>query len=218
MRSYCDTLGSPYLVLETPAKYVVNQENLKNAIDFFSSLNLDGLRLVWEYRAPVTQTVIDLMQDFGIIPCVDLSRQSPSYNLDVTYSRLFGKGQHNIYQFTDDELAEIDQKAQETNSKTVILSYHGARMNTDAIRFRHYKNTGKFLPVTAYVGVDSAKAVLAEDATFPATKTELKAEQGWKVIDITSDKRVHLAEVLEKIPNRTYSNIEDVTKELREIF
>jgi uncharacterized protein YecE (DUF72 family) len=216
MRSYCDILDSPYLVLETSPKYVINQENIKGARDFFSSLNLDGLRLVWEYRAPVTQTLIDLMQNFRIIQCVDLSKQSPSYNLDVTYSRLFGKGQHNIYQFTDDELAEIDQKAQGTNSKTVILSYHGLRMNTDAARFKHYKETGSFLPVTAFTGIDSAKAVLAEDTTFPATKVELKAEQGWKVIDLTPDRRVHLDEVLDKVPDKTYSNIADVIKELRD--
>jgi uncharacterized protein YecE (DUF72 family) len=218
MRSYCNTLSSPYLVLETPAKYEINQENAKDAWDFFFSLNLDGLRLVWEYRAPMTQTVIDLMQNFRIIPCIDLSMQSSNYNLDVTYSRLFGKGQHNIYQFTDDELAEIDQKAQETNSKTVILSYHGTRMNTDAARFLHYKSTGKFLPATAHTGFDSAKAVLAEDATFPATKTELKAEQGWKVIDVTPEKRVHLSEVLNKIPDKTYSNLEEIIKELRMLF
>ena len=158
------------------------------------------------------------MQNFGIIQCVDLSRQRPSYNLDITYSRLFGKGQHNIYQFTDDELSEIDKKAQETNSKTVILSYHGARMNTDAARFKHYKGTGNFLPVTAYTGIDSAKAVLSEDATFPATKAELKAEQGWKVIDINLDRRAHLAEVLDKIPDKKYSSLEDVIKELKAVF
>ena len=55
--------------------------------------------------------VIDLMQNFGIIQCVDLSKQNPCFNLDIAYSRLFGKGKHNVYQFTDDELAEIDQKS-----------------------------------------------------------------------------------------------------------
>ncbi len=188
----------------------------KGCTGFFSSLNFNGLRLVWEYRAPITQKIMDLMEDFGIIQCVDLSRQYPSYDPDVAYSRLFGKG-NNIYQFTDDELAEIDQKAQETNSKTVILSYR-ARMNTDAARFLHYKGTGKFLPVTAYTGVDSARAVLSEDATFPSTKAELKAEQDWKVIDITPEKRAHLAEVLEKIPDKKYSNLEDVITELRAVF
>ncbi len=71
---------------------LVNQQSITDARDFFSSSNLKGLRLVWEYRAPFIQTVIDLMQDFGIIQCVNLSRQNPRYNLDVTYSRLFGKG------------------------------------------------------------------------------------------------------------------------------
>ena len=76
MRSYCDILNSPYLVLETPVKYEITQSNVKDVEDFFSSLHLEGVRLVWEYRAPVTQAVIDLMRYFGIIQCVDLSRQS----------------------------------------------------------------------------------------------------------------------------------------------
>jgi uncharacterized protein YecE (DUF72 family) len=122
MRSYCDILGSPYLVLETPSKYVIDEENVKNVRDFFSSLNLNGLRLTWEYRAPITKTVVDLMEDYDIIQCVDLSKQRPSYNLDVTYSRMFGKGQHNIYQFTDDELAEIDKKPKKQTQRP--LSYH----------------------------------------------------------------------------------------------
>jgi uncharacterized protein YecE (DUF72 family) len=218
MQRYCYILGSPFLVLETPARYLVTKENATDAHDFFSSLQTAGLRLVWEYRAPITQTVIDMMQNFGIVQCVDLSKQSPSYNLDVTYSRLFGKGQHNIYQFTDVELAEIDHKAKQTHSKTVVLSYHGARMSTDAARFKHYKETGKFLPVTSYTGADSAKAVLAEDATFPTTKGELKSDQGWKVIDLTPDKRLHLSDVLEKIPNKNYCNLEEVVKELRAVL
>ena len=90
IRTYCDLLSSPFLIFETPAKYVINQENAKEVRDFLSSLNLNGLKLVWEYRAPVTQIAVDLMKDFDIIQCVDLSRQKPSFSLDVTYSRLFG--------------------------------------------------------------------------------------------------------------------------------
>ncbi|MGA3060172.1 MAG: DUF72 domain-containing protein [Candidatus Bathyarchaeia archaeon] len=217
-RSYCDVLRSQYLVLETPAKYVIESENLHRAKDFFSSLNLDGIKLVWEYRAPMTPTVTNLMEDFGIIHCVDLSKENPSYNSDVTYSRLFGKGQQNIYQFADSELVEIDQKAQATRSKTVILSYHGVRMNSDAVRFKEYKRTGSFIPVTAFTGADSAKAVLAEDAKFPITKSELIVEQGWKVIDASQDRRVHLSEVLIKIPDKTYSSLNEVMSELRVVI
>jgi len=218
MRAYCDALRSQYLVLETPPNYIINQENLQSAKKFFSSLNLKGIRLIWEYRAPITQTITNLMQDFGIIHCIDLSKENPSYNLDVTYSRLFGKGQHNIYQFTDEELKEIDQRSQDTNSKIVALSYHGLRMNTDAARFKQHKITGGFMPVTSFIGVESAKAVLAEDAKFPITKPELIVEQGWKVIDASQDRRIHLSEALSKIPDKTYSSLEQVMTELRVIL
>jgi uncharacterized protein YecE (DUF72 family) len=218
MQHYCKILNSTFLVLETPPAYSINKENVKNVKDFFSQLNTQGLRLVWEYRAPINQTVIDLMQNFEIIQCVDLSKQNPCCNLDITYSRLFGKGMHNIYQFTDDELAEIDQKAEQTHSKTIVLSYHGARMNTDAARFKHYKDTGKFLPITSYTGADSAKAILSEDAQFPATKSELTFDQGWKVIDVDSEHRAHLSEILEKIPDKTYWGLEEVITELRAVI
>jgi uncharacterized protein YecE (DUF72 family) len=218
MRKYCNILNSPYLVLETPATYLVNKKNEKETRDFFSSLSINGLRLVWENRAPITQTVVGIMEDFGIINCVDLSKQKPSFDLDVTYSRLFGKGQHNLYQFNDYELVDIERKAQDTDSKTIILSYHGARMNSDAARFKHYKGSGIFLPVTAYTGIDSVKAVLSEDITFPISKAELNAKQGWKVVDLTPDRRVHLSGVLANLPEKSYSSLDEVIKELRAAF
>jgi hypothetical protein len=197
---------------------VISQENSGEARDFFSSLSLKNVRLVWEYRAPINPTVINLMQDFNIVQCVDLSKEKAAFNLDVTYSRLFGKGPYNLYQFTDDELVEIGQNAQETTSKIVILCYHSARMYTDASRFKRYKDTGKFLPVTDYFGVDSARAILAEDTKFPISKSGLKVDQGWKVIDLSVEKRVHLSEVIEKLPDKTYSNLEDVIEELRAVL
>jgi uncharacterized protein YecE (DUF72 family) len=218
MKAYCNSLNSPYLILQTPPKYVIIQENFVETRDFFSSLNLKNIRLVWEYRAPITPIITDLMRDFNIIRCVDLSKGKAEFHSDVTYSRLFGKGKHNLYQFTDDELSEIDQNAQETKSKTVFLSFHSARMYTDASRFKRYKDTGKFLPVTNYIGVDSAKAVLAEDAKFPTSKSALKVDQGWKVIDLTHDKRVHLSDVIDKLPDKTYSNIDDVINDLKAVL
>jgi uncharacterized protein YecE (DUF72 family) len=210
MVTYCRLLDSPFLVLETPASYILDQDTVNSAKDFFSSATSSGVRFVWEIRAPVTKQAIDLMADFNIIHCVDISREKPADWQDVGYTRLFGKGKHNIYQFTDQELQEIDKNAQETKAKIVALSYHGARMNTDALRFKAYKLTGTFLPVTTYTGVDSARAVLSEDTVFPATKQSLISDQGWKVVDLTAEKRVHLSELLSKIPEKTYSSLEEV--------
>ncbi len=212
--AYCGILEAPFLVLETPSQYVMNQENVESARNFLSSLNLRGVRLVWEIRAPITSEATDLMRDLNIVHGVDLSKEEPSFHSDVIYSRLFGRGKHNIYQFTDEELFEIDRKIAGGKTRIAALSYHGIRMNADAARFMQYKKTGKFMSVTPYAGIESAKAVLSEDAHFPASKKGLIEQQGWKVVDLTSDKRVHLSELLSDIPDKTYRDLNEVVKAL----
>jgi uncharacterized protein YecE (DUF72 family) len=214
MVTYCRILGSPFLVLETPASYVLDKVSISVAKDFFASVCLNGVRLVWEIRAPITEQALGLMRDFDIIHCVDISKNKPSDWNDMGYTRIFGKGKHNIYQFTDQELLEIDKNASESKVKVVALSYHGARMSTDALRFAHFKKTGIFLPVTAYVGLDSARAVLSEDAVFPSSKQLLISDQGWKVVDLTIEKRVHLSELLTQIPEKTYKSLNEVLNAL----
>jgi uncharacterized protein YecE (DUF72 family) len=214
MIAYCGVLRAPFLVLETPASFVLTREVLWEAREFFGSLNLKGVKLVWEVRAPLTGEAVGLMKDFNMVHCVDLSRETPSFSSDVVYSRLFGKGKHNIYQFTDEELVDIDRKAQGIGSKGVTLSYHGARMYSDAARFVGFKKTGKFVPVTAFVGVDSVRAVLSEDAVFPSSKAELIEHQGWKVVDVSLDRRVHLSDLLSRISERTYADVAEVSAAL----
>jgi uncharacterized protein YecE (DUF72 family) len=218
MVTYCAVLDSPFLVLETPARYVMNQEAMERARTFFSSANLRGVRLVWEVRAPVTAAVIDLMQDFNVIQCVDLLKETPSAESDIVYTRLFGKRKHNLYQFTDSELLAVDQEIESVNPRIAALSYHGVRMNTDAARYMQYKKTGTFIPVTSFTGVDSARAVLSEDAQFPLSKSELIEKQGWKVIDLSVDRRVRLSELLSKVPNKTYDCIDEIAEALEAII
>lgn len=145
---------------------------------------------------------------------IDRSRETPAFKSDVVYSRLFGKGKHNIYQCTDEELEEIDQKIVKSEAKIVVATFHGLRMNTDDARLKAYKEKGAFLPVTSFTGVDSAQAVLSEDAQFPSTKAELIKHQGWKVIDLETDKRIRLSELLSKLPEKVYYSIEEVVHEL----
>ena len=101
-----------------------------------------------------------------------------------------------------------------SEAKTVALSYHGVRMYTDAIRFAQFKKNGEFLPVTQFTGVASAIAVLAEDAKFPATKQQLVEDKGWKVFDAAVDKRLHLSDWLNRIPDQTYCDVDEVAKAL----
>ena len=218
MKIFCSILESPFLVLETPASYVINYEEAKEAKDLFSSFNFRGVNLVWEIRAPITEEALDLMRDFNMIECVDLSVKAPSVESDIVYSRLFGKGKHNIWQFTDDELLAIDHEVESIKPRIAALSYHGVRMNMDAARYMHYKKTKTFVPITDFTGVDSARAVLFEDAPFPISKSGLIENQGWKVVDLTLDKRVHLAELLANIPDKTYNSVDEVAEALEDVM
>jgi len=218
MVTYCNILDSTFLVLETPASYVINHNEAKKVRDLFSSFSFRGVNLVWEIRAPVTKEALELMRDFNMIECVDLSIKTPSVESDILYSRLFGKGKHNIYQFADDELLTIDHEVESINPRIAALSYHGIKMNMDAARYMQYRKNRAFVPITAFTGVDSARAVLFEDAEFPLSKSELIENQGWKVIDLTLDKRVHLAECLANIPDKTYNSVDEVAEALEEII
>jgi uncharacterized protein YecE (DUF72 family) len=214
MTTCCTILDAPFLVLETPPSYVLNQNGIGAVKDFLSSINLKGVRLVWEIRSLVTAELAKTMQDLGIVHCVDLSREEPSFQSDVVYTRLFGKGKHNIYQFTDDEIEEIDHKILKSEAVVAAVSYHSIKMATDAMRMMQYKKTGEFLPVTAFTGADSVRSVLSEDAKFPYTKKDLIEHQGWKVVDLTSEKRVHLSDLLSKIPEKTYNSVDEVVQVL----
>lgn len=210
----CKILDAPFLHLLTPANYPLDNRKIRQARDFFSTATWKGVQLAWEVRSTITPKLGDLMRDMGIVNSVDLSREKSPQKTDIIYTRLFGKGRHNIYQFTDEELIEIDQKILKAEAKTAIITYHGVRMNSDASRFKHYKETGRFLSVTAFTGIDSISSVLEEDAKFPCTKTELVKHQGWKVVDLTMDRRVHLSEIFSKLHEKTYGNIQEVIKEL----
>jgi uncharacterized protein YecE (DUF72 family) len=218
MVNYCNILDSPFMILETPASYVISHEEAKNARDLLFSFNFRDVNLVWEIRSPLTEEALNLMQDFNIIECVDLSIKTPSVESNTVYSRLFGKGKHNVWQFTDNELLNVDHEVENINPQIAALSYHGVKMNMDAARYMQYKKTGEFVPITDFTGVDSARVVLAEDTMFPLSKSALIENQGWKVIDLTLDKRVHLAELLVNIRDKTYNSVDEVAEALEEVM
>jgi len=56
--------------------------------------------------------------------------------------------------------------------------------------------------------------VLSEDAVFPSSKQSLINDQGWKVVDLTTEQRVHLSDLLSKIPERNYGSVNEVINAL----
>lgn len=220
MKQICTVLNAPILHFQTPSKFTFTENSINGFRDFLSSVNLGKLRLALEIRgtpsSDLPSKLLKTMQDFNIIHCVDVSKdETPAYKSDILYSRLFGKGPHNVYQPTDEELVQIDKKASSGNFQKIVLSFHFVRMYKDAARLKTYKEKGEFPQITKYVGLASLEDVLKEDAKFPSEKQALIQDQGWKLFDLTEDKRVYIGDFLEKLPEQTYNNINEVIATLK---
>lgn len=218
MVNICRILNSKFLVLVTPATLNFTPKKIESIRDFFDGLNLKGVRLVWEVRRRTDEAlsthIISLMQDYNVIHCVDFSREDPVTDSDTVYSRVFGKGEHNLYQFTDEELLEVDRRITSKERDEAVISFHNVKMYKDAARYKIYKQRKRFPLVTGVTGRQSLQKVLTEDATFPSTRQELIKAQGWKVIDLTDKKRAHAHVLLERLPDRCFRSIEEVLMNL----
>ncbi len=211
----CSELRAEILHIQTPSSFNPD-EKIKDIGDLFSSIDFGNIKLTWEIRGRMGKGTIELMRDLGIIHCTDISRETPAVDSDILYTRLFGHGEHNLYQFDDAELTEIDRRVKEKSREKEYITFHGARMYKDAARLKVYERSGVFPNVTKTAGLASLKTVLDEDVKFPTTKSELIEKQGWKVFDLTEKEHVHASTILEKLPDRMYTSVEEVVRALKQ--
>ncbi len=215
LEDVCRILKAEVIHIQTPPSLRINQVLTSNLQDMISSSNLGRLRVALETRgvkpSQLPSRFVETMREYNIIHCVDLSKgETPAYKSDVLYSRLFGRGRHNVYQPTDEELREVDQKVSKSKAEKAILSFHFVRMYKDAARLKIYKQTGRFPTITKSTGISSLEEVLKEDVELPLTKQELMKDQGWKLFDLTPSSKIRVNELLERLPNRVYSSLREI--------
>ncbi|MGQ0797275.1 MAG: DUF72 domain-containing protein [Methanobacteriota archaeon] len=210
-------LGARFVVLETPASAPLGAREADGLHDLVALAGPGGPRIGLEARAHVggalPPDVQKAMEDLRVLDVVDLSRGRPRVADAVVYSRLFGKGEHNVYEFDDEELRSIDRAGRD--AVEVAFAFHGVRMYRDAARFLTYRRTGAFPIATGAVGLASLGAVLREDSRFPSTRDALLHDQGWKLIDVDRSTRTRAREVLRRLPDRTYESADDVLEAAR---
>lgn len=204
-------LRAPFLILETPSSLPFEEAELAGFRDLVSAVDAPG-RIGLEARAhangSLPQGLANVMRDLDVIDVVDLSRQRPRIEDDAVYTRIFGKGSHNLYEFDDGELRELDRAGRD--AVQVAFAFHGVRMYRDAARFVTFKRTGSFPRATGATGLDSLAERLGEDARFPATKADLVREHGWKVIDLDAGHRAHVERLLSLLPDRRFDRLSEV--------
>ncbi len=201
-------LRAPFLILETPGSLRLGEPEL-DGLREFAAMVPDGTRVGLEARGhaqgPLPPAVRRAFEDLGVLDVVDLSRAAPRIEDETVYTRVFGKGAHNLYELDDDELRGIDRAR--GDAKTVAYAFHGVRMYKDAARFLTFRRTGSFPPATGSVGLDSLAEILAPDVRFPADRDALLRDHGWKVVDVTAERRAHASAFLERLPAGTYENL-----------
>jgi uncharacterized protein YecE (DUF72 family) len=219
MVTICETLRANVLHMQTPSSFQPNKENARLLDSFMSSVNLKDVRIALELRGSnqaLSTDFIRVMQNHNMIHSIDLSNDEESaYKSDILYSRLFGKGTHNIYQPTDQELRKIDDRASTGTHKKAAVSFHFVKMYQDARRLKMYKETGKFPTITRSTGLESLMTVMKEDAQFPSSKQQLIEHQGWKLFDLTMEERIRASEMLQKLPEENYESLNDVITALQ---
>ncbi len=219
MSQICRALEANILTILVPRSSGITGTRLAKGLErVASTFSARKTMIAVEVRGGTPREVLKVMADNNVIHCVDISREQPAYESEVLYSRLSGKGPDNIYQFDDDEIADIASKASAPKFEKSILAFHGVRMYGDAARLKAFLQTGKFLQVTGQTGLDSLGTVLKEDLAFPVSKRELVARQGWKLFDLTFDKRVKAGHLLSKLPDRTYTSHQDLMGSLEPFF
>ena len=139
---------APVLVLEVPATLRFTAEAIRGMTALLASADRRGVTLALEARAHATGDLPPplerAMRDLAVIDCTDYSRQAPRIENDLAYTRLLGKGEHNRWVFSDDELRAIDAAARHAGAERAFFTFHGVRMYRDAARFLTFKRTGRF--------------------------------------------------------------------------
>jgi len=207
----CRRLRAIALALLIPSYLSEEKEFDSKIASLLSTLSLGQTKIAIEFRGgEPSRKTLKTIADYGALHSVDISVRSPEVESNVLYSRIFGKGKGNIYEFDDSELRDISKKASDLKFEKSILAFHGVRMYRDTARINTFLRSGAFPFLTGQVGLDALSSVLGEDTVFPMTRTQLIESQGWKLFDKNSKERVRVGPLLEALPERPYSSVEEI--------
>jgi len=106
-------LRASFVILETPASLPFDAAELEGLRDL-AAMVPHGTQLGLEARAysgrDLPAPLRRAMEGGGVLDVVDLSQSRPRVRDETQYTRLFGPGPHNVYEFDDEELREIDRR------------------------------------------------------------------------------------------------------------
>ena len=137
-RACARALSASLVLLQCPASFTATSQNIAQMRAFFSSIERDRLKLLWEPRGPwPDELILSLCQELNLIHVVDpfVSRFVTG---EILYLRLHG-GKDFRHVFTDEELQKIAHMIPSHQSAYVM--FNNMAMWNDALRFQNLFQT-----------------------------------------------------------------------------
>ncbi|MDX1534131.1 MAG: DUF72 domain-containing protein [Thermoplasmata archaeon] len=134
-----EALRAEALHFLTPSRFRFGPDDVLNLGRLLDAVTSHKVPLALEARAyvgePLPSDLRALMEDRALIHAVDVSKEDPQVPSPTLYTRLFGKGHHTVYQFSNEELEQIYEKGEAGDYRRALFTFHGVRMYSDAGRF-----------------------------------------------------------------------------------
>lgn len=137
-------LNARVVVIQTPPSFGYNEENYRNAVEFFSTIDTGDLVIGWEPRGTWVQNldkVADIVSRFkSVIHVVDPLKLLPVVDKSIAYFRLHGLGSGDVnykYKYTDKDLENLCNVVSRilNEKKDVYVLFNNVYMAQDAARF-----------------------------------------------------------------------------------
>jgi len=131
-------LESKIIILQLPQSFTDNEENIKNAYEFFNSIKRE-IKIAIELRGWSKENIKKICKEFDLIEITDLRIEKPVYVSKTGYYRLHGdyKGKRIIYKYryTDEDLKNILKNLLEIKNEEAYVMFNNVYMYNDAKRF-----------------------------------------------------------------------------------
>lgn len=139
----CATLGSRFVVVQTPPSFRYSEESRSNAVAFFSQIDRGGLAIGWEPRGEWNlhpEEIRKICEALSLVHIVDPFRRLPACDSEEVYFRLhgIGSGETNYgYTYSDADLAKLLSIVSALACKReVYVMFNNKSMGADALRFK----------------------------------------------------------------------------------
>ncbi|MEM0453822.1 MAG: DUF72 domain-containing protein [Sulfolobales archaeon] len=138
------TLNARVLIIQTPPSFNLNDENFKNAKDFFSTVSSSNFIIGWEPRGTWLdnkEKIAEIIGNFkNLIHITDPFKYKPALVKDVNYFRLHGLGGelNYRYKYSDNDLETLCRIVTGfmDSGKEIYVMFNNIYMVEDALRFK----------------------------------------------------------------------------------